>query len=179
LDLRRAPGHLDDAADDTLRDDHRHVRPEPVIGALVDGERTEVRGGAPADDSGSGGVERDIALELEQVLQSSRFLGQRPLLLERDPQLRDLRLERLVLLPDVLQVDVVLPGVLRAADGRGDDPVDLGEDPEHDRVEHGDAPPCLRLRRDQDDVRQDDQHEQPAGAAPNFEKGHRPELRAR
>ena len=165
-------GH-DDPADDAFRRQHGHVGPQTRAGSLADGHGAEVRRRRCGDDLGRRGDELDAAAQLEQARELAAALGQGAFLLQPDLRIGQLLPQSLVFVAHAAQVHVAAPERTDRIHGAGAAALQLGDQAKGDRLQHGHARLRRDLCRDQDDVRDDDEHEQDGTAAPPMlEHGH-------
>ena len=113
--------HIAHLADHAIRGDDRHIRLEAVSRTFVDDQHARQIGAAGADDM-RGHCFRDVLLlEAKQFLQSQSFAsidGERGLFHSHAVQFR---LQLLILLADMTQIHVVMPGGTDAVtDGKED-----------------------------------------------------------
>ena len=117
--LGGAAKHVAHLAHYAIGSDDRHIRFEAVLGAFIDHQHARQIGAAGADDVGRTGLRDVLLLKAEQFLQAQTFAGidgQRRLF---QPHAIQLRLQLLVLLADMSQVHIIVPGMADAmADGK-------------------------------------------------------------
>ena len=118
--------------------------------------------------------ELDAATQVEQPRELGAALRKRALLLQPDLRVGELLAQALVFGAHAAQVHVPAPQRAHGIHGAGPAALQLGDQAEGHRLQHGHARLRRDLCRDQDDVRDDDEHEQDGTATPPMlEHGHR------